>query len=71
MTARRASAEIQGYISSKRKTKVYTGLLLSVAQDVVKTEVEEADVLEVAFGMVYTHNSCLQEYQIPEITLQK
>lgn len=42
-----------------------------MAQDLVKPEVEEADVLEASFAMVYTNNSGLQEYQIPEICLQK
>ena len=67
----RASTGLQSCISTKRKARENTGLLLSGARDLVTKEVEEADVLKSFFAMVFTSNTCLRKSQIPEINLQK
>ena len=54
------------YISSKRKSRENTGLLLNVAGDVMTKDMEKAETLHALFASIFTGMTDLQESQARE-----
>lgn len=62
---------VSGLYQQQKKDRGKYGPFAEVAWSPVPKDVEDDDVLKASFASVLTANTCFQESQIPEISLQQ